>query len=91
MEIKDLEFKRHPSNVFGGERCVVDFDNGYSASVITGGGAYTSHDKPYEIAVMWDGSLDYTTPITDDVLGHLTTDDANKVLADIEALPPFTD
>lgn len=36
---------------------------------------------------MPDGNLDYTTPITDDVLGYLSEAEANKVLSDIEALP----
>ena len=71
----------------GHRACVskVDFPNGYTASVII--------DPPnkrqglYEIAVMHNGSLDYSTPITDDVLGNLTEDEVIKHCNEIAALP----
>jgi hypothetical protein len=87
IKVTELTFTPHPNKYFGGERAEHDFPNGYTASVITGGHAYTSKGYPYEIAVMRDGELDYTTPVTDDVLGHLTEQEANDVLAAIEALP----
>jgi hypothetical protein len=41
----------------------------------------------YEIAVMRNGHIDYSTPITDNVLGYLSEDEANAALAAIGALP----
>lgn len=41
------------------------FDNGYGASVITGGIAYCNETQPYELAVLKRGELCYDTPITD--------------------------
>lgn len=86
-----LFFGPHPAGM-GGTRATVFFPNGYGASVITGGMFYTDPAHPYEVAVMKgtsdeDSSLTYETPITDDVLGHQTADDVERVLAEIAALP----
>ena len=68
------------------------FANNYGASVVKGEHTYGGEEGLWELAVIkfrTDGeyALDYTTPITEDVEGHLT-DDAVEVLLDrIEALP----
>jgi hypothetical protein len=85
ITIKDLKFE---SNLAGITRACVTFDNGRGASVITGPYTYSSHDRPYEIAVLdKNGHLDYSTPVTDDVCGYLTEDDANEILKKIQELP----
>lgn len=67
---------------------VYKFPNGYGASVIMGGNAYSDIDHPYEVAVIGlDNHLCYTTPITDDVIGYLDADGVNDVLNQIMALP----
>jgi len=86
MKIEELKFEAHPAGM-GGTQATVDFDNGYGASVITGPMFYTDEDAPYELAVMKRGKLTYETPITGDVLGHLTAEDVERVLDDIAALP----
>ena len=48
----------------------LDFDNGYGVSVIDYG--YGSHQGLLEMAVIHDDRLCYSTPITSDVIGHLT-------------------
>jgi hypothetical protein len=67
------------------------FPNGYGASV-------ANHDFSYgtELAVLhfdgegdFDYSLDYSTPITDDVIGHLDSAMLDALLTRIEALPAF--
>ena len=63
------------------DRWELTFANGYTASIV----AYK--DAPYEIAVIRDGKLDYTTPITNDVLGHLSASAALDALVNIAALP----
>nr|DAY24856.1 MAG TPA: hypothetical protein [Caudoviricetes sp.] len=62
------------------------FDNGYGASVITGGIAYCNETQPYELAVLKHGELCYDTPITDDVIGYLTSDEVYDLLDRIEQL-----
>lgn len=86
MECSDLKFSPH-SNGYGNQ-AVVEFENGYGASIVTGSSFYyTSKSSPYELAVLKGGALCYDTPVTDDVLGHLTSSDVSETLAKIEALP----
>lgn len=73
---------------YGVQRSRIYFPNGYGASVITGPSCYSSQDKPYELAVLHNCSLCYTTPITDDVIGHLTAEEVDELLTRIAALPP---
>ena len=75
--------KRHTS--LGGEQVEVQFKNGYGASIITGYGAYSDEDHPYEVAVL-DNGLTYDTPITNDVLGYLDEQDVLAVLGSISRL-----
>ena len=69
------------------EQWRIYFDNGYGASIITGWGAYSSHQGEYELAVLKDGSLCYDSGLTDDVIGHITIDEVNDYLDKIKALP----
>ena len=84
--IAELKFKPH---AVGGQNqwAEASFQNGYKASVLTGPLFYSTAEHPYEIAVMYGGEIIYTTPITSDVCGYLTEENADKVLHDIEALP----
>jgi predicted house-cleaning noncanonical NTP pyrophosphatase (MazG superfamily) len=68
------------------------FANNYGASVVKGEHTYGGEEGLWELAVIkfkTDGeySLDYTTPITEDVEGHLTDDAVEELLTKIEALP----
>ena len=83
---KDLEFKKHPSSFGFDKQAVLNFDNNYGVSVITGSSAYTSHDKPFEVAIMYNEELCYSTHITDDVLGYQSADDVNRILFEVQNL-----
>ena len=68
------------------------FVNNYGASVVKGEHTYGGDEGLWELAVVvfdtnGDFNLDYTTPITSDVEGHLTDDAVEELLAKIEALP----
>lgn len=70
-----------------GESHRFSFENGYGASVVRNAHSYGASAGLYELAVIGqDGDLDYDTVITDDVLGHLSVDDVNALLARISAL-----
>ncbi len=77
-----------------GRQRLYQFPNGYGASVVCHQDSYGGTEGLWEIAVIkyangdpiTGGHIDYTTPITDDVLGHLTEDEVDQALAQIEAL-----
>jgi hypothetical protein len=81
---------------FGTQR-LYKFENNYGASVVRFGwrkgigyASYTSNENEWELAIIrWKGDdfeLDYKTEIADDVLGHLTENEVEKVLKDISKL-----
>ena len=85
MKVTDLEFKAYATG--SGGQAVIKFPNGFGASIVTGPLFYSSLERPYEIAVLdSEGSLTYDTSVTDNVCGYLTEDEANEILAQIEAL-----
>jgi hypothetical protein len=87
LAIADIEMKPHPT--VNGRHGVVQFTNGWGASIVTGEWSYSAPGKPWEIAVIdADGEIRYDSGLTFDVFGFLTDDEATKVLADIEALTP---
>jgi hypothetical protein len=84
---KDLNFKPHPYG--GGMQAEIKFGNGFGASIIRREGSYGYDDGLWELAVKnSSGSLDYSTPVTDDVLGYLTEDDVTTAMQQIENLLP---
>ena len=73
--------------MMGGIQRIYRFENSrYGASVVCHEGSYSSSAGKWELAVLRDGDLCYTTPITDDVIGYLTDDEVQKILARIDAL-----
>ena len=69
-------------DLYDGVQAVVTFPNGYGASIIDHSGSYG-----VELAVLGkDGGITYTTPVTDDVLGHLDGPTLVSTLAQIAAL-----
>ena len=82
---QELKFKDHPIGF--GKQCIVQFPNGYGASIVQGLTTYGGPNGLYEIAVFGkDGHITYDTPITNDVLGHLSEEEVEKTLLDIKNL-----
>ena len=70
-----------------GYQLVYKFDNGYGASVVKHNFSYGGRKGLYELAVLdKDGGLCYDTPITEDVIGHLTMGEVDKILVEISHL-----
>lgn len=63
------------------------FSNGYGASVIQNRYSYGHEYGLYELAVLKDGGLCYSTPIISDVVGYLPADKVVEYLRQIEELP----
>lgn len=71
----------------GGIQKVYEFPNGYGASVVKHRGSYGYEKGLWELAVLdFDGSLCYTTEITNDVIGHLNDPEVDRLLRRIEQL-----
>ena len=84
----DLEFENRSIgfNLFGlgdGRRAYIEFDNGYGVSVVDGEGTYCDNDgSNFELAVMCDGEIIYTTPVTCNVLGYQTPQTITEIMAE---------
>ena len=88
MNFKTL--KSNPLN--GGIQYLFKADNGYGASIVKHDYSYGGNNGLYELAVIKYESdeewhLCYDTPITSDVLGHLTEEEVNSTLEEIAKLP----
>ena len=82
---QELKFQDH--TLVGRKQCIVQFPNGYGASIVQGEHTYGGKDGLYELAVFGeDGHITYDTPITDDVLGYLTEQDVEDTLNKIKDL-----
>jgi hypothetical protein len=83
---EDLEFKDHP-NGMGGVQAKIQFSNGFGASIVKTPFSYGGARGLYELAIIGkDGDITYDTPITDDVLGHLSEAEVTATLAQIQTL-----
>ena len=67
---------------------VVEFENGYAASIISHDGSYGGSSGLFEVGVLYDGILVYDTPVTQDTVGWLDFAGVAGILKDIEELPP---
>lgn len=82
---KYLEFDGTIKGV-GGNRKEYKFPNGFGASVISHIYSYGGDRGLWELAVTKDGSINYNTPITSDVIGYLEWYEVLDVLRKISEL-----
>ena len=92
---KDLDFTAHP--VGCGLMARMTFENGYGISVIrfknpysssrNGYGTYTLNEKQWEVAVLYNDDLCYTTPITEDCYRDWETDRKSTRLNSSHEIP----
>ena len=75
------------NDVYGGIQKLYQFDNHMGASVIRHDGSYGSDQGLWELAVLNEaGEINYSTEITNDVIGHLTWAKVSETLRRIQAL-----
>ena len=85
------EFLKETNYPHDGVQHVYEFPNGYGASVIKHDYSYGGKDGLWELAVLnfdldREGTLDYNTDITGDVIGYLTWKNVENYLAEIKSL-----
>ena len=80
------KYKTITRDFYGGIQKEYKFDNGYGASVVCHFGSYGGDIGLWELAVTLYGILCYDTSITNDVMGHLSTEEVNKNLKAIKEL-----
>tara|TARA_A100001011_G_scaffold356786_1_gene401095 strand:- start:289 stop:558 length:270 start_codon:yes stop_codon:yes gene_type:complete len=83
------KFRQHLKDtnyVNNGVQHVYEFDNGYGASVVKHDFSYGGQKGLWEIAVLNEGDLCYTSGITEDVIGHLAWNNVEKILQEIKEL-----
>ncbi|AWN05249.1 hypothetical protein SEA_IBANTIK_25 [Streptomyces phage Ibantik] len=82
-KVKEWSF----GDLHGGHQLKVKFTNGYGASVVRHTFSYGGDEGLFEVAVINEkGHLDYSTHITDDVLGRLSEEEVLEILKDISDL-----
>ena len=67
-------------------QALMKFKNGYSVSVVCGGCFYSNGIDTYEVAVMYNGSICYDTPITSNVIPYQTADEVTEIMKEIQEL-----
>ena len=83
----DTIYLKETNTIHGdGIQKVYSFPNGYGASVVKHKGSYGFNDNKWELAVLKDNELCYTTDITSDVIGHLNDPEVDAVLKQIELI-----
>lgn len=81
LEFKDVDF------FYGGVQALIEFPNGYGASVVRHKFSYGGEDGLYELAVTKDGELHYDNSVAEgDVHGYLNEDDVTELLKGIQLL-----
>ena len=82
MTFEDLMFTAHPIGC--GIQATIELPNKWGLSVVTGNPHFYCDDNTYEVAILYDGILTYTSGLTDDVLSYQTKEDINNILAELE-------
>jgi|LauGreDrversion4_2_1035121.scaffolds.fasta_scaffold194912_4 hypothetical protein len=67
------------------------YTNGYGVSIACNEFSYGGRDGLFEVAILKgdedDYDLCYDTPITSDVIGHLTSEEVEEIIKDVKNLP----
>ena len=85
MNIKKIHLVE-TKEYMGGVQKIYSFPNGYGASVIKHEGSYGFDQDKWELAVLKDEELCYSTDITSDVMGYLNDPEVDQVLRQIADL-----
>ena len=88
----DLVFEKHPIAIDtipdykDAKQAVLNFDNGYGVSVLLGKCFYSNEANTYELVVLKGDGICFTTSITDDVIGHISSDEVTDIMIRVQQL-----
>jgi len=87
----DLKFEPHSlsneiEQLSRAKRASEKFENGYGVSVLFGSAFYSNGINTYEVAVLYEGEVCYSTDITDDVMSNLSEQEVSEVMTRIQNL-----
>ena len=85
MNIKKIHLVE-TNKVHNGVQKIYSFPNGYGASVIKHDFSYGGPEGKWELAVLKDDELCYSTGITSDVMGYLNDPQVDNILRQIANL-----
>jgi len=72
------------NEIYGGKQMLIDFENGYSASIVKTRYSYGGNRGLFELAVLVDDELVYDNEVAQgDVRGHLTEKEVMVLLKKI--------
>ena len=80
---EDLIFKLHPAG--SGVQAVIDFDNGYSISVVRLLDSHKTAKGPCGVAILYKGDITHANPTTGYVLGQQSERAVNTIMEIIQA------
>jgi len=89
---KDLKFKPHHIAKSGidqykdAKQAKLSFRNKYGVSVIFGSCFYSNGIDTYEVAITYDGEITYSSGITNDVVGYITSDKVTEIMKQVQSL-----
>lgn len=90
-KFNDLVFNSHPAGF--GKQALIFFDNGFGVSVVKHPFSLGKKQGLYELAVITGDkdniSLNFSTPITDGLLGYLSENDVTEIMEKVQRLTPF--
>lgn len=84
---EDLKFKKYPCTFINDCKIAqMNFPNKYGISVMLGKQVYSNGKDTYEVAVLYEKHLCYTSSITDDVLEYQTKEEVTEIMKRIQDL-----
>lgn len=67
-------------------QAIMHFENGYGISVLKGDIFYSNGTDTYEVDILHNGELCYDTPITNDVIRYVTSEQITDIMKRIQEL-----
>lgn len=89
---QDLVFEKHSIAINSlpdykdAKQAVLNFGNGYGVSVLLGKCFYSNGVDTYELAVLKNDDICYTTSITDDIIGHISSNEVTDIMIKVQQL-----